>query len=203
MNENYIRSSNLNNIISKYTEKSIVYYKIKNTKEKFISALKNTKQTMKEKITDKTISFQNSLDQKKLELKSESIIEEQNINSHQYFKRSRENFKKLKLYYKIKKSQAVTKKNNLVQSLYNKYDRYYELKTYKKEMKVLAKRGLLLSLGLSYLIFFYSKFYNRTRITFFSFFLLSSFTFVTTNILIQRWLNSNYKDALNELMRKN
>jgi predicted RNase H-like nuclease (RuvC/YqgF family) len=188
MNEKFINNQNINQIVRLYSHKTMTYSMNKRIKkiEKVMTTLKNTKQKLKDKISHKTIS-----------------IESEENHNREYFKRSRESFKKLKVHYKLRKTQAINKKNNLIQSLHNRYDKYYELKTNKKEMKVVAKQSFLLTFGLSNLLFLYLKFSNRTQIRFSRFFILSGCLILTTNILTQMWLNSNYNERLIQLMKSN
>jgi hypothetical protein len=195
MNQNYICIGNINQIVRLYTTKTIKFNMNKKFKkiEKVMTRLRNTKQIIKDKIVHKSTSIEKNTPviQELTQIKENSSEDEK-----KYFKRSRESFKKLKLYYKLKKTEAIDKKNNLIQNLHNKYDKYHELKTNKKEMKLMARRGLLLTFGMSNLLFLYLKFSSKTKYGFFKFFLFSGCIFLSTNILTQMWLNSKYIEEL-------
>jgi hypothetical protein len=195
MNDKYISIGNINDIVRLYATKSIKFNMNKKFKkiEKVMIRLRSTKQIIKDKIVNKTSSVEKNspVIQETIQTQNNGLEDER-----KYFKRSRESFKRLKLYYKLKKTQAIDKKNNLIQNLHNKYDKYHELKTNKKEMKVMARRGLLLTFGLSNILFLYLKFSNKINFGFLKFFLFSGFIFLSTNVLTQMWLNYKYMEEL-------
>jgi hypothetical protein len=211
MNDYKICSENIKKVVIVYANKFSTHYTNKSIKkrEKFLNHLKNIKQKFKDKMSDKKLSIQNSpelnVSNNQTHDKSidNKIIQEEDKDTHQHIKTRRESFKKLKLYYKLKKSQIGTMKNNLMQSLHNKYDTFHELKTYKKEMKNLARKGLLIGFGLSSLIYLKLKLSNRTQIGYIKFFFLSGLLFISTNILFQAWLNYNFKEKLIQLIKYN